>query len=128
MWIFRNHKQHLTCLETNAKECAACEHFMIRPTIQDEFTNLPVSRERKRQLRNKRDGKCRVSGCLEPLAIGECCLKHAAEIRDYVHKRRGHKSTGMCKTRRLENPELAARYDKAVAEMEAVREEIRKLV
>lgn len=43
--------------------------------IQDEFTMLPVSAQRKWQLRRERDGLCRLCGA--PMAPGESyCETH----------------------------------------------------
>ena len=50
--------------------------------IVDEFTDLPVSRERKRQLRALKKGLCCIAGCEEPLATKVHCLKHAVERRE----------------------------------------------
>jgi len=46
----------------------------MRPRIQDEFTGLPISRQRKYQLRMQRDRRC--TECGEPANIGSRCLKH----------------------------------------------------
>ena len=48
---------------------------MGRPSIKDEFTELPVSRQRKWQLRNVRDGVC--SMCGKPVVFRELyCFSH----------------------------------------------------
>ncbi len=44
--------------------------------IQDEFTNLNVSRQRKYQLRHQRDQSCIICGNLE-LATATHCERHA---------------------------------------------------
>jgi hypothetical protein len=41
--------------------------------IQDEFTKMRISRQRKYQLRRERDGKCRVCG--SP-CDGALCIRH----------------------------------------------------
>lgn len=50
--------------------------------IHDEFTDMPISRERKRQLRALKKGVCCIAGCEEPLATKVHCLKHAVERRE----------------------------------------------
>ncbi len=42
--------------------------------IYDEFTDLPVSRQRKKQLRNIRDGLCSV--CSKKIFRAGFCKKH----------------------------------------------------
>ena len=43
--------------------------------IQDEFTCLPISAQRRYQLRASRDGKCRICG--QPVVPGkEYCPEH----------------------------------------------------
>lgn len=56
--------------------------------IEDEFAGLAVSRQRKRQLRWKRDGLCRICG---KKAITGYCQKHDAEQYARVAKRQGTK-------------------------------------
>lgn len=63
-------------------------------TIIDEFTNLPVSRGRKWQLRKARDGKCMICG--EPAVTGnksKLCLRHLKYHREYYHKYNGYASS-----------------------------------
>lgn len=43
--------------------------------IEDEFTNLPISRQRKWQLRRARDGGCHICGKKRKTAF--LCEKHA---------------------------------------------------
>jgi hypothetical protein len=52
----------------------------MRKAIKDEFTDLPVSRQRKYQLRMARDGRCITCG--EPAAESFWCLKHMVKIRE----------------------------------------------
>jgi hypothetical protein len=54
--------------------------------IEDELTHLPVSRQRKYQMRKKRDQRC--AQCGEPVAQGSraLCLEHL--IRAGEHQRR----------------------------------------
>lgn len=55
---------------------------MSRVAIQDEFTNLSISRQRKYQLRMARDGRC--TKCGQPavsVSLCENCLKLHRESR-----------------------------------------------
>ncbi len=54
--------------------------------IEDEFTHLPISRQRKYQLRRQRDGRC--TQCGEPVVRGKRCLKHLIQARE--RQRRAH--------------------------------------
>ena len=48
--------------------------------IQDEFTDLNVSRQRKYQLRNQRDSKCIICGILVPVCRKvKLCEKHTRD-------------------------------------------------
>ena len=61
----------------------------MRNRIKDEFTELPISRQRKYQLRMKRDKKC--TECGQPAAEGSRCLKHLVKARERQRKKRGLK-------------------------------------
>jgi hypothetical protein len=61
----------------------------MRKLIKDEFTHLPVSRQRKYQLRMQREHRC--SECGEPAAQGTRCLKHLVKARERQRKQRGLK-------------------------------------
>jgi hypothetical protein len=61
----------------------------MRKPIQDEFTDLPMSRQRKYQLRMQRDQRC--SECGEPVVQGSRCLKHLVKARERQRKKRGLK-------------------------------------
>ncbi len=61
----------------------------MRERIQDEFTQLKISRQRKYQLRMKRDRRC--TECGEPAAKGSRCLKHLVKARERQRKKRGLK-------------------------------------
>ncbi len=61
----------------------------MRKRIQDEFTDLPISRQRKYQLRMKRDRRC--TECGEPSVQGSRCLKHLIKARERQRKKRGLK-------------------------------------
>jgi len=61
----------------------------MRKPIQDEFTHLPISRQRKYQLRMQRDGRC--SECGQPAVRGSRCLKHLEQVRERQRKQKGFK-------------------------------------
>jgi hypothetical protein len=61
----------------------------MRKRIQDEFAGLPISRQRKYQLRMKRDQRC--TECGEPAVQGSRCLKHLVKARERQRKKRGLK-------------------------------------
>ena len=57
--------------------------------IVDEFTELPISRQRKYQMRRQRDKRC--TECGEPAAQGSRCVKHLVKARERQRKKRGLK-------------------------------------
>jgi len=59
----------------------------MRKRIEDEFTYLPISRQRKYQLRMQRDSRC--TECGEPAVQGSRCLKHLVKARERQRKKRG---------------------------------------
>jgi hypothetical protein len=61
----------------------------MRKPIQDEFTDLPISRQRKYQLRMQRDRRC--TECGEAAAHGSRCLKHLINARERQRRKRGLK-------------------------------------
>jgi hypothetical protein len=61
----------------------------MRKRINDEFTRLSVSRQRKYQLRMKRDRRC--TECGQPAVQGSRCLKHLVKARERQRKKRGLK-------------------------------------
>ena len=61
----------------------------MRTRIKDEFTDLPISRQRKYQLRMQRDQRC--TECGEPALKGSRCLKHLVNARERQRKKRGLK-------------------------------------
>ncbi len=61
----------------------------MRKRIQDEFTELPISRQRKYQLRMQRDRRC--TECGEPAIQGSRCLKHLVKARERQRKKWGLK-------------------------------------
>lgn len=52
-------------------------------TIQDEFTDLPVSKQRKWQLRKRRSGQCVVCG--KKSVTKTHCEVHAQKDRERVY-------------------------------------------
>jgi len=61
----------------------------MRNCIVDEFTTLPISRQRKYQLRMQRDKRC--TECGDPAIEGSRCLKHLIKARERQRKKRGLK-------------------------------------
>jgi hypothetical protein len=61
----------------------------MRIRIVDEFTHLRVSRQRKYQLRMKRDQRC--TECGAPAVQGSRCLKHLVKARERQRQKRGLK-------------------------------------
>jgi hypothetical protein len=61
----------------------------MRKAIEDEFTALPVSRQRKYQLRMQRDKRC--TECGEPAAAGSRCVNHLVMARERQRRKRGLK-------------------------------------
>ena len=61
----------------------------MRKKIEDEFTDRPVSRQRKYQMRKQRDGLCTVCG--EPAVQGSRCLMHLVAAREHQRQKRGMK-------------------------------------
>ena len=61
----------------------------MRNKIKDEFTRLPISRQRKYQLRMKRDKRC--TECGAPAAQGSRCVKHLVKARERQRKKHGLK-------------------------------------
>ena len=61
----------------------------MRRRIDDEFTRLKISRQRKYQLRMKREGRC--TECGEPAVQGSRCLKHLVKARERQREKRGLK-------------------------------------
>lgn len=60
--------------------------------IDDEFTNLPISRQRKRALRMKRDGKCISCGKdLSPRSIQFCETHRLWQRQNELEHRAKHK-------------------------------------
>jgi hypothetical protein len=58
-----------------------------RKKIVDEFTELPISRQQKWQLRRAKEGRCVICG--EPKVTAWHCLKHAVANREWARKYSG---------------------------------------
>jgi hypothetical protein len=66
-----------------------CSSAEMPNVIKDEFTDLPVCRGRKYQLRMERDGRCIICG---ESAVGPFyCLKHWVKARERARRRIGAK-------------------------------------
>jgi hypothetical protein len=61
----------------------------MRTRIQDEFTQLPISRQRKYQLRRQRDKRC--TECGEPAVEASRCVRHLVKARERQRLKRGLK-------------------------------------
>ena len=61
-----------------------------RKLIQDEFTALPVSRQRKWQLRRRAEGRCGVCGG-SPIVSGDLCFAHRVAMAEAQRRYRGNK-------------------------------------
>jgi len=61
----------------------------MRKQIQDEFTGMPISRQRKYQLRMQRDKRC--TECGRPAVQGSRCLEHLVKARERQRRKRGLK-------------------------------------
>ena len=77
--------------------------------IKDEFSDLPLSRQRRSQLRMQRDRRCVVCG-KETAGGGMFCLKHWIERREQARRRTGTKKRWKgARSYRLEREMRAAR-------------------
>lgn len=63
--------------------------------IQDEFSELPVSRQRKWQLRQAKRGLC--AECNRAVASGGFCLEHLVERRELARKKLGCSKRVLCR-------------------------------
>src|SRR5215813_7151718 len=83
-------KQTVKPCEQRAKqEYLAGKQPNMRTRIQDEFTQLPISRQRKYQLRRQRDKRC--TECGEPAVEASRCVKHLVKARERQRLKRGLK-------------------------------------
>jgi tRNA(Ile)-lysidine synthase TilS/MesJ len=76
--------------------------------IKDKFSNLPVSRQRKYQLRMARDRRCVICG---ESAVGRFyCLKHMVKVRERARRKIGAKKRSKgARSYRLEQEMKVAR-------------------
>jgi hypothetical protein len=89
----------------------------MRNCINDEFTHLPISRQRKYQLRMQRDQRC--TECGEPAVQASRCLKHLIRARERQRRNRGLK--------RRYYGTLSYKLQSAAKSENAVRPTIRKV-
>ena len=61
----------------------------MKAVIQDEFTAAQVPRQRRYQLRRRRDRRCIECGA--PAETASRCLKHLVKAREFQRKLRGFK-------------------------------------
>jgi hypothetical protein len=57
--------------------------------IKDEYSGMPISRQRKYYLRQRRRGRC--TKCGKPLEEGSLCLEHLIQMREYRREKFGLK-------------------------------------
>jgi hypothetical protein len=62
----------------------------MKPAIQDEFTHLKISRQRKYQLRMSRDRRC--TECGDAAIKGSRCLRHLVIARERQRRKGGLKT------------------------------------
>ena len=55
--------------------------------IKDEFTDRPISRQRKYQLRMQRDRRCMICG--QPAAESGRCVRHLVLLRERLRRTLG---------------------------------------
>ena len=73
---------------------------MTGKVVRDEFTDLPISRQRKCQLRMRRDKRCHICG--ETAVMGCHCLKHWVAKRERQRKQLGSKRRNKARSYALE--------------------------
>lgn len=78
--------------------------------IEDEFTDLPVSRARKYQLRRQKEGNC--IKCGQPQAAAFYCLKHLIANRETIRRTNGAKRRNRSLSYALEAKAKAARRER----------------
>ena len=83
----------------------------MRRKVVDEFTHLPISPQRKYQLRRRRDNGC--TDCGEPAIMGSRCLKHLVEARERQRKLKGLKRRYFTLSYKLEGMAERALPEKA---------------
>ena len=57
--------------------------------IRDEYSELPISRQRKYYLRKRKQGQC--TKCGKPAADGSLCTEHLVQMREYRREKFGLK-------------------------------------
>ena len=57
--------------------------------IKDEYSVLPISRQRKYYLRQRKRGRC--TKCGKPLVDSSLCLEHLIQMREYRREKYGLK-------------------------------------
>jgi hypothetical protein len=67
----------------------ATKSVIMNKRIEDEFTHLKISRQRKYQMRKLRDRRC--TECGRPAVKGTRCLEHLIRARERQRKVRGLK-------------------------------------
>lgn len=58
---------------------------IISEIIHDRFSNLPLTKQRKWQLRREKENNCIICG--EPAVVSRYCLKHAIAVRERQRQR-----------------------------------------
>jgi len=90
--LHRVRKPSTRHIEAREPQTSTGRHRTATPTrkhfILDEFSNLPISRQRKYQLRMQRDRRC--CQCGMPAAHGLRCLQHLIQDREQTRKRSGY--------------------------------------
>ena len=82
-----------------------------RVRIQDEFTDLPVSRGRKYQLRRHKEGRC--IKCGEPQVAAFYCLRHLVTNREAIRRKTGAVGRNRSLSYLLEEKAKASRKPRA---------------
>ena len=72
----------------------------MKKPIQDEFTNMAMSRQRKYQLRMQRDKRCTICGA--PAVQAARCVKHLVLAREHQREKLGLKRRYKALSYRLE--------------------------
>lgn len=57
--------------------------------IKDDYSVLPISRQRKYYLRQRKRGRC--TKCGKPMVDGSLCLEHLIQMREYRREKYGLK-------------------------------------
>jgi hypothetical protein len=73
---------------------ASAYHYPVRKVIRDKFSDLPISRQRKWQMRQRAKHKC-------SLCPAKAVRGHALCVKHLVATRERHQKTMNCKRRNL---------------------------